>query len=82
MIQGRGLVGERMDPMVKVKCGKHIRQTLRTKGTYNPFFDEVNVSWEIFHGVLSLFVFLPQLRYFSSVFTQPLMNFLTLSLFL
>ncbi len=44
MIQGRGLVGERMDPMVKVKCGKHTRQTLRTKGTYNPFFDEVKTS--------------------------------------
>ena len=41
-LEARKLIGGSLNPVVKVVCGKEIKETSTQKGTNNPFWDEVH----------------------------------------
>ena len=41
ILEARKLVGSGLNPVVKVVCGKDIKETSTQKGTNSPLFDEV-----------------------------------------
>lgn len=41
ILEARKLIGGGLNPVVKVVCGKEIKETSTQKGTNNPFWDEV-----------------------------------------
>jgi len=41
-LEARKLIGGSLNPVVKVVCGKEIKETSTQKGTSNPFWDEVH----------------------------------------
>lgn len=42
VLEARKLVGSGLNPVVKVVCGKDIKETSTQKGTNSPLFDEVS----------------------------------------
>ena len=45
ILEARKLIGGELNPVVKVVCGKEIKETSAQKGTNNPLWDEVH-AWE------------------------------------
>ena len=45
ILEARKLIGGELNPVVKVVCGKEIKETSAQKGTNNPFWGEVH-AWE------------------------------------